>query len=142
MINDTQIIALVGDVANFNLGIFGIAITLFTVLYAFILSKKDSLIQLNDIIKSGDSTPQIIQRVTFYYIHVKKWKKINVHLRIIIIISFIFFIAGYIIKYLPVTNFILNLGICLIILSILLLFYIVSILILVFINYEKSTEIN
>lgn len=139
---DETIISLISDISNFNLGIFGISITVFTVLYAFILSRKDSLRDLNDIIKLGNDSPFLVQRVSFFATHSKKWKKLNNHLRNIIATSIIFFFAGMLLKYLPLTHITKTIAISIIILTLFLSIYIIIVLILVFKNYSKTTSIN
>lgn len=141
MKNET-IISLISDISNFNLGIFGISITVFTVLYAFILSRKDSLRDLNDIIKLGNDSPFLVQRVSFFANHSKNWKKLNNHIRNIIVTSIIFFFAGMLIKYLPLTDITKTIAISIIILTLFLSIYIIIVLILVFKNYNKTTSIN
>lgn len=141
MKNET-VISLISDISNFNLGIFGISITVFTVLYAFILSRKDSLRDLNDIIKAGNDSPFLVQRVSFFATHTKKWKQLNNHLRNIIAISIMFFFIGMLLKYLPLTDITKTIATSIIILTIFLSIYIIIVLILVFKNYNKTTAIN
>lgn len=140
MKNET-VISLISDISNFNLGIFGISITVFTVLYAFILSRKDSLRDLNDIIKAGNDSPFLVQRVSFFSTHTQKWKKLNNHLRNIIAISITFFFIGMLLKYLPLTDISKVIAYSIIILTIFLSIYIIVVLILVFKNYNKTTAI-
>lgn len=130
---------LVSDAVNFNLGIFGISITIFTVLYSFILNKKDNLHQLNEEIKIGNEvSPEDIQRISFFVVSIKRWVKLNNHLRNIIILSFIGFISGLIVKYLimPLVVSIIVLTMTLGVLS-----YSIIIFFFVFRNYSKSTSI-
>ena len=136
MKNETTV-SLLSDMSNFNLGIFGISITIFTVLYAFILSRKDSLRDLNDIIKNGNDSPFLIQRVSFFAVHTNRWKRINNHLLIIIVISFVLYVLSILVKY-----FISNLNgnqAAMILLSFTatLVLYVAVVLALVFVNYRK-----
>ncbi|MCU0352043.1 MAG: hypothetical protein MUF43_14645 [Flavobacterium sp.] len=141
MKNET-VISIISDVSNFNLGIFGISITVFTVLYAFILSRKDSLRDLNDIIKAGNDSPFLVQRVSFFSAHTKKWKELNNHLRNIILLSILFFFIGMVIKYIPMNCTTKFIAISIICLTIILSIYISTVLFLVFKNYNRTTKIN
>ncbi len=64
-------------VANYNLAVFGICFTVFTVLYAFISSKKDTLIQLNEEIKVTANNLVTLKRFKLIQVLIAKWKRIN-----------------------------------------------------------------
>jgi len=138
-------IAILSDVSNFTLGIFGISIGVFTVLYAFVLSRKDSLVELSNLIKKGDAPVFLIQREAFYLNHIRRWKKINVHLKVISIISLVFYILSMAVRYGALIEYfcaetIKTTSIVLGVLAICLLVYIVVSLLLVFKIYNKTVK--
>lgn len=87
---------------NIQLAFFGISITLFTVIFAFIISKRDELKLINFQIENGDDSPSIKQRRTFVLINLKKLKLINSYVLKIIISTFILFVFSFIIS---ISNF-------------------------------------
>lgn len=141
MKNDV-IISLLSDVSSFSFGIFGIGLGIFTVLYAFILSRKDSLRDLNDIIKAGNDDPFLRQRVSFFAAHTNRWKNLNNNIAAIIIISFLFYITTILLKYQAFTDTLILFVKALCLLTGLLVVYVIVMLYFVFKNYIKETSIN
>ena len=139
------VLYILNDVSSFNLGMFGIAITVFTVLYAFILSRKDSLRILNDTVKQGDDSPFLKGRISLFLDHTLKWKRLNFHLKTIIVISLILYLFGIILKYVDCNNcnnIIMLLAKITIILSFINALYIFTMLGLILKNYESSVRLN
>ncbi|MDH4462174.1 MAG: hypothetical protein QE277_12180 [Flectobacillus sp.] len=137
------VMMILSDISNFNLGMFGISITVFTVLYAFILSRKDSLRELNNIIKSGNNSPALIQKTSFFLAHTTKWKRLNQHLKYLATISIFLFFAATILKYIyyaEENKSLINLVWLLVILTFLVAAYILVVLALVLKNYNKTTN--
>jgi hypothetical protein len=64
-------------IANFNLAIFGICLTIFTVTYSFIATKRDSFLQLNEELKSNANNLIMLKKVELIKLLLAKWKKIN-----------------------------------------------------------------
>ncbi|KAA6324565.1 hypothetical protein EZS27_026116 [termite gut metagenome] len=62
----------ISDTFSFQLSILGIAFTLFTVLYSFILNKRDEMILYRDYILNGNNSPTINQRNTFAKVYINK----------------------------------------------------------------------
>ena len=58
-------INILNDFLNLFLVIFGIAITLFTVIYSFIINKKDELNKVLESINNGITSPLIDQKRYF-----------------------------------------------------------------------------
>ncbi|GAB4029633.1 hypothetical protein GCM10028774_01950 [Spirosoma jeollabukense] len=132
------ILELLSDVANFNLTMFGISMSIFTVLYAFILSRKDSLRELSDIIKSTQASPSQMRRSSLFIMHTNKWTQLNSHLRNIVATSFLLYCTSIILKYQKISEHIKYISFSVFGLTSILFIYIVIILILVFNNYKKS----
>ncbi|WP_018620156.1 hypothetical protein [Spirosoma luteum] len=126
------------DVVNFHLTMFGIAMSIFTVLYAFILSRKDSLREISDIIKSDKVSPTLMRRSSLFVVQTRKWNQLNNHLRNIVVSSFFLYCTGMILKYQKLTECVKYIAFSVFGLTGILLFYIVIMLILVFNNYRKS----
>lgn len=96
MTDINRINILLNDIWNFQLIIFGLAVTLFTVLYSFIIAKRDELREISELLKSGDQTIIIKPKEIFAKIYILKLKKINDHLFILIIVSFCTSLLGWI----------------------------------------------
>jgi hypothetical protein len=80
--------------------VFGFSVTLFTVLYSFILNKREQLVEYSDRIKKGEPDPLIYQRHTNATKFIKNFKKFNLHLIIAIIIDLIVYLFCMGTKYL------------------------------------------
>ena len=135
-------IALLSDMSSFNFGVFSVAVGIFTVLYAFILSRKDSLRDLNDLIKEGKANPFIIQRVSFFAAHTLRWRRINNNIAVVIFSSLMLYFANTVLKYLPLTLTTIMALKVLLLLTTALALYIIVMIFLVFKNYIKETSIN
>lgn len=87
---------LFNDIWNFHLVLFGIAMSIFTLLYSFILTKRDELKIISESIKSGDKDPILIQKQNFAKNYIVKLKKTNDKIIIIILVSFCLFIINWV----------------------------------------------
>lgn len=83
---------------NIQLAFFGISITVFTVLFAFILSKRDEIKLMNFQIEKGDNSPSLKQRRTFVLTNLKNLKSVNFYTLKIVISTFAFFVFSFIIS--------------------------------------------
>lgn len=133
---------IISDVTNFNLAVFGISITVFTVLYAFILNRRDSIREMNQAIKSGQASPSLIQKTSFFVSHIEAWKKLNRHVKSTSILSIIFFNIGIFSKYLGSDEYKKYIAVVLLVFSLILLIYIVILLLLIFKNYNKAVSLK
>lgn len=65
---------LISDISTFSLSLFGIGITIFTVIYSFISNKKEYMNEMNNVITSGKACPE--EKAKFYialkYIEIQK----------------------------------------------------------------------
>lgn len=145
MVNDiSKINEVLNDVWNFQLILFGLAVTLFTVLYSFIITKRDELRNISDLIKNGDQSALTLQKENFAKNYILRLKKINNHLVILISVTFIFSFIGWITeRFIPNSNFSLKFKILLILLifTFLTLFAILIQSIKIFKHYKESTKI-
>lgn len=83
---------------NIQLAFFGISITVFTVFFAFILSKRDELKLTNYQIEKGDNSPSLKQKRSFIINNIKKLSSINLFTLKVVISTFVFFILSFIIS--------------------------------------------
>jgi amino acid permease len=75
------------DLWTLHLTFIGILLSLFTLLYSFILSKKDELKLSVEQIKLGDNNPLVIQRKNFAITYIKRLSGINRQCFYILLIS-------------------------------------------------------
>lgn len=75
------------DLWTIYLTFIGIILSLFTLLYSFILSKRDELNLTIEQIKSGDNDPLVIQKKNFAIAYIKRLGNINKHCMHILLIS-------------------------------------------------------
>lgn len=127
---------------NIQLVFLGISISVFTVMFAFIITKRDELKSLNSEIENGDNSPSVKQKRSFLISTIQKLIKINSYSIIVMITSFILFIISFYISFFNFKLFISNLvliGLNLILLiEILLVFYL---LFRVLKYYKKMSKI-
>lgn len=86
---------ILSDICNFQLVVFGIAISLFTLLYSFMMNRREQLKILSDKIKSGNTSPEIIQRIEFSKSYISRLKRTNIHLIIISILSLFVYLFSW-----------------------------------------------
>lgn len=83
---------LINDIGSFNLAIFGIGITIFTVIYSFIANKKEYMNEITDIIISGKACPETKAKFKIAERYVQKQKKANKAIAIISIASLFIYV--------------------------------------------------
>ena len=98
MLKPEQMLSIFNDICNFQLVIFGIGITLFTVLYSFILNKRDDLRGYSELIKFGKADPLTLQKNELAKSYINRFKKVNNHLINIVIIALLIYVASWIVK--------------------------------------------
>lgn len=134
--------SIIKDICNFQLSIFGISITLFTVLYSFILNKRDELRSYNEQIKTGTANPIITQKYNFAKSYIKKVKEVNRHLKRLVIISLLcYLISCFIINFPIIPLLIYILKILVLIVAGGTMIYICIILFVIFRQYTEDTKI-
>lgn len=140
-IDDTQINTLLSDICNFQLVIFGISITIFTVLYSFIISKREDLKNVNSLIVNGNDSPNLRQKKSFYIMYIEKWKRINAHIINLSILSFLIFFVGFFVKQISFSYHKSIYFLCISVFSLVVVIYISFLLFLLIKDYHKSVAI-
>lgn len=90
-INIEQINNILNDLWNFHLVLFGIALTIFTLLYSFILSKREELRGISEQVKLGANSPLLSQKESFAIKYIARLKSANKHTALTILTTFILF---------------------------------------------------
>ena len=141
---------ILGDVISICLAIFGIGVTVFTVIYSFILTRKGILQEYNDIIKKHEASPQVEAARMFLLKYIKCQQKVNKHIGAVTIISFIIFAVSLFLSYtgyafqnsVVYTKYVDYITYYLAAICLALLVYIIVMLIIVYKTYRKDCKIN
>jgi hypothetical protein len=75
------------DLWNFHLVLIGISLSIFTLLYSFILNKRDELKAISEQIKSSGKNPTIEQKERFAISYIRRLRKFNANCLFIFIVS-------------------------------------------------------
>lgn len=92
---------------NINLSLFGIGITILTVLLSFVITKKDEVKVYSDIYKSGQADPTIKGKISLSIQYIKKLRRIIVHIIVICIISLLSVLSSWIFNSLTCNDIII-----------------------------------
>ena len=84
---------------NLQLAFFGVAMTVFTVLFSFIINKKNDLKFSISKKRSGDDSPSLHLNIAFLKNQIKTLKRINSKLLLIIMFTFFFLVISYLIAF-------------------------------------------
>lgn len=82
---------LINDICTFSLSIFGIGITLFTVVYSFISNKREYMNEISHIITSGKACPETKAKYLIAEKYIKKQKRVNAIILSITIASLVIY---------------------------------------------------
>lgn len=141
---------MLSDISNFAIVVFGFCISLYTLIYSFLLSKIDQLNELSENIKAGELIINKTQKETNYKNYILRMKKINSYNIYCLWVSLIIYLLALIIKYLKFEEIQVTIGkLKLTILSVyilaflafFLLFFIGVLLINSLKIYERNTKI-
>lgn len=99
---------IINDICTFSLSIFGIGITLFTVIYAFISNKKEYMNEIAHVITSGKACPEIKAQYTLAQKYIKKQKKINAIILSITVTSLVIYTLCLLYTHILSQNYILK----------------------------------
>ena len=130
-----------------ELSLFGIGITVFTVLYTFVLNKKNELLIYTELKRKQKKSSKTIldQKIIYANKYISSTKKINIHLLILIFytlsVSFFSFLLINIDCFL-IDDFFNGAKMVLFFLSILSLIYVLVMLIIVANRYIKEVKIQ
>ena len=129
---------LITDISTFSLSIFGIGMTIFTVIYSFISTKKEYINEMSDIITSGKSCPETKAKFNIALKYIKRQKKNNNMILTITIGYLMLYVLSLIYLRLNITYDILGyIIVALNIVLILILFYALMKFISTYFNYVK-----
>lgn len=133
--------SMLSDIGNFSLVIFGFTATLFTVIYSFIINKRENLKEISDKVKNGQIDPILSQRKSNALKYIRTMKRINFHLIISLVSSLTLYIFSLIFKYIQIKIYIKN---CIVIilggLTLAILIQIIYILIMTIKKYKNETK--
>ncbi len=87
----------INNYGNINLAFLGISLTIFTVLYSFILNYRENLKHKISEVINGNNSPSIKQKISFLKKNIKSLKNVNFYLKLLIISTFILFTTSQII---------------------------------------------
>jgi len=90
-----QINSILNDLWNFYLVLFGVALSVFTLLYSFIINKRDELRNISEQVKTGNKSPILAQKETFAKIYIYRLKSVNKSVINIIVFAFILLIISW-----------------------------------------------
>ena len=91
---------ILSDISNFALVIFGFCATLYTVIYSFILNKKDLLKELNESLKIGDKVVSHTQKEQNYILYIRKMRLFNKLIIACLWFSLFLYLSSLVVKYL------------------------------------------
>lgn len=99
MTNMDLINNILSDLGNFVLVVFGFSVTLFTVLYSFVIGKRELLIEYSEKMKRGSTDPIIAQRRSNAQKVIAKFKTFNLYLIVAIFADLIIYLFCILTKY-------------------------------------------
>jgi hypothetical protein len=92
----TNIQTILSELTNVNLVILGISITIFTVIYSFLVNKRGDLNNITSRINNSKSNPFDNQQRYFALNYIKQFTSVNKKLLHLIILSFVLFISLFV----------------------------------------------
>lgn len=139
MMSSTEIEKALNIIFGFEFGVFGITITLFTVIYSFMLNKRGELLIFNDIFKRKKTeSPILNQKISFARSYIKKSKKLNLHLMILAVISLTISMSTYFLILFSINDCTVYVMLTFTFIT---LIYILTLLIIIFVKFLKETNI-
>lgn len=105
IIMETFLTDILSDISNFALVIFGFCATLYTVIYSFILNKKDLLKELSESLKVGVKVISHTQKEQNYIHYIRKMRSFNKYIILCLWFSLFLYLFSLITKYFKLYNF-------------------------------------
>lgn len=137
-----QINNILNDLWNLHLVLFGASLSIFTLLYSLIVSKRDELKYISDQLKNGGSNPILSQRESFINLYIRRLKTANKHVALILFVTFIMFISAWFTqRFVPDNCFKFVLFYLFSTLTIIILFYASYIFFTILIHYNSDTKV-
>ena len=92
----TNLQTILSELTNVNLVILGISITIFTVIYSFLVNKRGDLNNIISRINNSKSNPFDNQQRYFALNYIKQFTSVNKKLLHLIVLSFVLFISLFV----------------------------------------------
>ena len=86
------------NIGTFSITMFGVEMTIFTVIYSFIVSKKNYLKEVNRNISINGQTPFFSSESKFAYTYISNLRRMNRHVIALALLSLVLFIASLLLK--------------------------------------------
>lgn len=86
---------ILSELTNINLVILGISITIFTVVYSFIVNKRNDLERISDKLSQQNNNPFIVKQRHFTLKYIKQFSSINSKFLYLIISSSLIFLCVF-----------------------------------------------
>ena len=83
------------DLLSLHLALVGCFVSIFTLLYSFIISKKGELKMYAEQVNRGETSPTILQRQKFAASYIKRMSKVANHCLFLLILSLLFAIGSW-----------------------------------------------
>lgn len=99
---------LINDICTFSLSLFGIGVTIFTVIYSFISNKKEYMNEIADVITSGKACPETKAKYIIAERYVSKQKTTNSIILSLTILSLVIYVLSLLYIRLESDNIILE----------------------------------
>lgn len=90
------------DISNLNLSLFGIGITLLTVLISFTISKKDEVKVYSDVYKTSSMDLSLKGKIVYSIKYIKRLRKAIIHIGLISAMSILSYMMYWIDKFLDI----------------------------------------
>ncbi|MDY0161300.1 MAG: hypothetical protein RBR64_08170 [Bacteroidales bacterium] len=134
------------DIWSFHLVLLGIALTIFTLLYSFILSKRDTLIDIAENVNQTGTNPEIKRKEKNAINYIQNLRKVNDKIVYIVIATFTLFVFGWVAERIIPDNCCwyktkLFCFYSLSILTVLVLIFLIVMSIKIYYHYKKTTRI-
>lgn len=90
-----MLIGILGDLWTFHLTLMGISLSIFTLLYSFLLSKKGELLAISEQMKSGANDPLLAQKESLAGKYIHRLVSTNTHCLVVCICSIILGLSSW-----------------------------------------------
>ncbi|MDR0961956.1 MAG: hypothetical protein LBM62_05285 [Mediterranea sp.] len=141
-LNDAVIRSFLSDISNFHLVIFGIATTLFTVIYSFILNRHSELKDVSEKIKKEGRGTSLLCKESLYIGYIKRLKRVNWWVLLVSLISFLSSITSWIVANMVNNENVRYISFWIIsVVTVILMVLFIILAVVILIGYGKSTKI-
>jgi hypothetical protein len=94
--NKSDLVSILSDLTNINLVILGLSVSLFTVIYSFLINKRNDFINLSTEVASNAASPFDKQKLSFIKNYIGQFSRLNRQLAYIMCGSLFVFIITFI----------------------------------------------